>query len=145
MKEVEIEKLGTTWDHPLATWIVLKDKAGEGRLTMMFGTIEGGAIIMGLEKISTPRPLTHDLLLAVLKELGGTLRRVLVTEVRDGGVHAALEVEVNGDIRRIDARPSDSIALAVREQVPILAREDLLEVHPEQKTKMATFWPLPTG
>jgi hypothetical protein len=144
MKEVEIERLGTTWDQPLAMYIVLKDKAGEGRLTMMFGTIEGGAIIMGLEKMGTPRPLTHDLLLALMKELGGTLRRVLVTHVQNGGVHGALEVEVNGSIRTIDARPSDAIALAVKESVPIFAKADLLEVQPEQKTKLATMWPLPT-
>ena len=143
MIEIEIEKLGTTWDRPLSTWIVLKDKAGPGRLTMAFGTNEGGAIIIALEKLSIPRPLTHDLLLAVMRELGGTLRRVLITEVREGTVYGALEVELNGSLRTMDARPSDAIALAVRQQVPVFVKEELLE-ESEPTVKLATLWPLPS-
>jgi uncharacterized protein len=145
MKEIEIEKFGTTWDRPLSMWVILKDKSSEGRLTMGFGTLEGGAIIMGLEKIPTPRPSTHDLLLSMMKELGGTLNRVLITEVREGVIYGELEVEVNGSVRRIDARPSDAIALAVSQQVPILVKEELLEEKVEQKTKLATLWPLPAN
>ena len=88
------------------------------------------AIAMHLEAVVVPRPLTHDLLCSVLHGLGGSLQKVVITKVEERTYYAELLVRRNGEIIGLDARPSDSIALALRAAAGIFANEDLLEAGP---------------
>jgi bifunctional DNase/RNase len=79
-----------------------------------------------LQGVVTPRPMTHDLLKNILEDLGVTVNRIVVTELREGTFFAQLDIHRNGDSLEISSRPSDAIALAVRMTVPIYASEDVL-------------------
>jgi bifunctional DNase/RNase len=85
------------------------------------------AIALRLQDVAVPRPQTHDLLHNVIGELGGTVKSVVVTDLKDDTFFAKILVEQDGRTVEIDSRPSDAIALAVRAEVPIFAAEDVLE------------------
>lgn len=85
------------------------------------------SILIGLGNVPLPRPLTHDLLIATLKELGVQIQRVEITSLKDGTYYAQLILEHNGEKVIIDSRPSDSIALAVRTKCPIFIAEEVVE------------------
>lgn len=98
--------------------IVLKD-AEERELPIWVGLPEAQAILIVLEGIKTPRPMTHDLLKDIIVTLGGNLERVLITHITDNTYHAKLIIKQNGSFKEIDTRPSDGIALALRTNSPI--------------------------
>lgn len=96
-------------------------------LPINVGLIEATSIGMGIDGIHRPRPMTHDLLGNVIGVLGGTLESVSITRVEGTTFYATLDIaSADGTVHRVDARPSDAVALAVREDVPILASEELL-------------------
>jgi bifunctional DNase/RNase len=107
--------------------IVLKDLSGEAVLPIWVGIFEANAIAMQLEKIVSPRPMTHDLLRNVIEELQGRVERVVITDLRENTFFALIHVSRNGKSVAIDARPSDAMALALRSNVPILVEEIVLE------------------
>jgi len=114
--------------------VLLQEAAGARRtLPIFIGTAEASAIAQALQGVTSPRPLTHDLLLNVVALLGGALERVVVTELRmseDGtaGVYyAELHLRQGEAARTISSRPSDAIALAARLGIPIYAEEELLD------------------
>lgn len=107
--------------------VVLKDDARHRALLIWVGEPEANAIAMALEKVRTPRPLTHDLLMNVSESLGAQLREVRVSDMRQSTFFAELEFEVNGERRVVDSRPSDAIALALRAGVPIRASEHVMD------------------
>ncbi|MDQ7006276.1 MAG: bifunctional nuclease family protein [Acidobacteriota bacterium] len=107
--------------------LVLRDPRTDAKLPIWVAVFEANAIATELEKVKTPRPMTHDLLQSLLRELGGRLRKVTVTDLQDNIFYAVLEVECGGEIREIDARPSDAIALALRCGAPIYARQEVIE------------------
>jgi uncharacterized protein len=108
--------------------LLLQERDGQHRvLPIGIGAAEAEAISLALEKISTPRPLTHDLLQSVIEELGGTLRMVHVNDYQDHTFYAELHLEVGGAPHVISARPSDSIALAARVGCPIQVAESVLD------------------
>lgn len=127
MLEVSVQSLGL--DRASNTPVViLQEKDGERVLPIWIGPGEASAIAMQLAGMNFSRPLTHDLLVSVIRGLGGALQRVLITEVVDNTYYAELIIEREGEVISIDARPSDSIAVALRMDAEIFAADDLLEV-----------------
>ncbi len=108
--------------------VLLMKEVGLGRiLPIWIGQWEAQAIAMRLQGIASERPLTHDLFLATLEELGVHLERVVITSLADETFHAVLVLEAADGPHEVDARPSDAIALAVREECPIFAAPAVLD------------------
>ena len=108
--------------------IILKEKKGKRLLPIVIGIVEASAIKMKLNGFKPPRPLTHDLISSILDNLGMRLMRVVIDNLIEGTFHAKLYLGANGDTAKvIDARPSDSIALAVRTKSPIFVKEQILD------------------
>ena len=123
--EVKVRSLGL--DRSLNTPVlILQEAEGERILPIWIGPGEASAIAMQLADMKFSRPLTHDLLASVLSGLGGKLRRVLITRVTDSTYYAELLIERGADRISVDARPSDSIAVALRADARIFAEEALL-------------------
>lgn len=125
---VEMELVGVRVELPNNTpLILLREKGGQGRLLPIFiGAPEATAIALGAEGLTPRRPMTHDLLRNVLDELGVSVRRITVTDLRDGTFYAEIELVADGTVHTIDSRPSDAVALAVRVDAPIFATEEVL-------------------
>jgi bifunctional DNase/RNase len=116
--------------------IVLKEKKGERHIPIVIGFMEASSIKIKLSKVDVPRPMTHDLLADVIDQLGAKLQRVLIDKMVHNTYYAKLEIKTKeGEVKLIDARPSDSIAMAVRYKVPIFAADEVLEnsaINPQQ-------------
>jgi bifunctional DNase/RNase len=126
MNQVKVASLGL--DKATNTPVViLQEMDGERVLPIWIGPGEASAIAMELAGMKFSRPLTHDLFTALLQGLGTELQRVLITKVVDNTYHAELILKRDGEMVSIDARPSDSIAIALRAKAPIYAHDDLLE------------------
>lgn len=124
--EVRVQSLGL--DRASNTPVViLKELDGERVLPIWIGPGEASAIAMQLADMKFSRPLTHDLLVTVLAGLGGSLQRVIITKVEDNTYYAELVIRQNGEVISVDARPSDSIAVALRTDAQIFAQDELLE------------------
>ena len=107
--------------------IILRDREGDRVLPIWVGVFEANAIALQMENISTPRPMTHDLLRNVLGDLDAKVQRVVVSDLKDNTFYALIYVECKGEVVAIDARPSDAIALALRAQAPILVEESVID------------------
>lgn len=108
--------------------IVLKEKTGERHLPIVIGIIEATAIKMKISGFQAPRPLTHDLMNNLIKGLQARLEKVVVERLENNIFYAKLVVRKNnGEFVEVDARPSDSIALALRAGAPIFVEEAVLE------------------
>ena len=108
--------------------IILKDVNSETMLPIWVGAYEANAIALEIEKIAPPRPMTHDLLRNLIVELGLTVDRVVVTSLRDNTFYAVIEMtSENGDAMRLDSRPSDAIALALRADCPIFVDQEVIQ------------------
>lgn len=124
--EVRVQSLGL--DRSTNTPVVILQECGGGRvLPIWIGPGEASAIAMHLASMEFARPLTHDLMVSVLKGLGGTVQKVMITRVENSTYYAELIIQRNGHVFSLDARPSDSIALALRVDARIYAQESLLE------------------
>ena len=107
--------------------IVLKEKAGTRFLPIIIGISEVTAIKMQISGIQPPRPLTHDLLRNTITMLGATLQRIVITRLEMNTFFATLVLHAqDGSTHEVDARPSDSIAIALRAEAPIFVAEDVL-------------------
>lgn len=111
--------------------MVLEEVDGPRLLPIWIGLYEGGAIGMALAGQQFPRPLTHDLFVEVIHKLSGKVKHVVITELKDATFYAEICISANNQETTIDARPSDSVALAVRENCPILVNEQVFEACPE--------------
>jgi uncharacterized protein len=107
--------------------VVLKDSASGVVLPIWVGAYEANAIALEIEKITTPRPMTHDLLKNLLIGLETIVRKVVVTELRDDTFFAVIWLERDGQSILIDARPSDALALALRMDCPIFVEDEVLK------------------
>lgn len=107
--------------------VVLSEKDSPRYLSIWIGGFEADAITVGLQGAEVPRPLTHDLMCMIIGELGAELERVEVRDLRDDTFYADLVLTTEGGTLRVDARPSDAIALAVRRGVPIFVSEEVME------------------
>lgn len=108
--------------------IILKDVNSETMLPIWVGAYEANAIALEIEKIAPPRPMTHDLLRNLIVELGLTVDRVVVTSLRDNTFYAVIELTAeDGEAMRLDSRPSDAIALALRADCPIFVDSEVIQ------------------
>ncbi len=107
--------------------VLLKTTEGNKFLPIWIGHPEAAAILMKLQGAAPPRPLTHDLLAAMLSHLDAEVAKITVTELRENTFYAVITVLQNGNEIEIDSRPSDTIALAVRAEAPIYAADDVIE------------------
>jgi bifunctional DNase/RNase len=125
MVEVFISRIG--FDATSETFVVvLKEKVGERVLAIWIGRPEAESIVMRIHNIKHARPLTHDLCRNIIDGLGATLKRVQITHVENGTYFGELHLEIGNVVKVIDARPSDSIAVALRMDAPIFAEDSLL-------------------
>ncbi|HLE71054.1 MAG TPA: bifunctional nuclease family protein [Vicinamibacteria bacterium] len=107
--------------------VILKDKAGERVLPIWVGVFEANAIALQIENISTPRPMTHDLIKNILSEIEADVQRIVVSDLRDNTFYAMIYLDRDGETIAIDARPSDAIALALRTRSPIFVEDSVVE------------------
>lgn len=126
--EVEMKIRGLMMD-PVTNMpiVLLKENDSEAVLPIWVGVYEANAIALEIEKVSTPRPMTHDLLRNLLVGLEATVRKVVVTELRDDTFYAVIWLDRGGEIISIDSRPSDALALALRVDCPIFVEEEVLK------------------
>ena len=108
--------------------VILKDKEkGDRVLPIWVGIFEANAIALQIENIATPRPMTHDLLKNVIKDLDGQVERIVVSDLKENTFYAVIYLTVRGETIAVDARPSDAIALALRTRSPILVEEAVID------------------
>jgi uncharacterized protein len=107
--------------------VLLKELDSDRQLPIWIGPCEADAITIELQDVKVARPLTADLVNVVIKDLGGTVSHVLIRELTEQVFHASLFIDVKNEMREIDCRPSDAIAVAVRAKVPIFANEEVLD------------------
>lgn len=108
--------------------IVLRERNGDRSLPIIISIFEASAIKLEISGLKPPRPLTHDLLHSVIGHMGGKVERVVVTALRENTFYAKIVIKRNdGEVVEVDARPSDSIALAVRAKVPIYVNEEVVK------------------
>ncbi len=126
--EVEMKIRGLMMD-PMTNMpiVVLKDLAGDAVLPIWVGIYEANAIALEIEKVTTPRPMTHDLIKVLLMGLEATIKKVVVSELRDDTFYALIWLEREGHLISIDSRPSDALALALRHDCPIYVEEKVLQ------------------
>lgn len=125
-----MELIGVRVELPTNTPIaLLRERDGARRVLPIFiGGPEATAIAFALEEVTTPRPMTHDLLKDLLDDLGVSVESVTVTEMRDRTFYAEIELHGADGVHRVSSRPSDAIALAVRSGTPIYAEETVLDL-----------------
>ena len=107
--------------------VILKEVTGERHLPIWIGAYEAEAIAMELQGVAAARPLPYDLMKAMIGEMGGTIDRIVITELSQDVFYAQIVVQQNGRSLEIDSRPSDAVALAVRAHVPILVDDSVME------------------
>ena len=126
--EVEMKIRGLMMDPESNMPIVLlKDVGSDTVLPIWVGVYEANAIALEIEKVSTPRPMTHDLIKNVLTGLEALVHKVVVTELKDDTFYAVIWLEREGQIVSIDSRPSDALALALRMDCPIFVEDEVLK------------------
>jgi bifunctional DNase/RNase len=126
--EVEMKIRGLMMD-PVTNMpiVILKDVNGTAVLPIWVGIYEANAIALEIEKVSTPRPMTHDLLKNLLLGLEANVRKVVVSDLRDDTFYALIWLERDGQVISIDSRPSDALALALRVDCPIYVEDEVLK------------------
>lgn len=113
--------------------VILKDSGSDTVLPIWVGVYEANAIALEIEKVSTPRPMTHDLIKNVLTGLDAEVHKVVVTELKDDTFYAVIWLEREGRIISVDSRPSDALALALRVDCPIFVDDEVIK-----NSKLAT-------
>ena len=127
--EIEMKIRGLMMD-PITNMpiVILKDMNGNTVLPIWVGIYEANAIALEIEKVATPRPMTHDLLRNLIIELGIEVERVVVTSLRDNTFFAVIEMRMSDGNRMVlDSRPSDAIALALRADCPIYVDAEVIK------------------
>ena len=126
--EVEMKIRGLMMD-PVTNMpiVILKDVGSNTVLPIWVGVYEANAIALEIEKVSTPRPMTHDLIKSLLLGLHTGIRKVVVSELKEDTFYALIWLERDGDLISVDSRPSDALALALRLDCPIFVEEAVLK------------------
>jgi uncharacterized protein len=126
--EVEMKIRGLIMD-PVTQMpiVILKDVNGSLALPIWVGIYEANAIALEIEKVATPRPMTHDLIKSLLLGLDAQVRKVVVNELKDDTFFALIWLERDGDLISVDSRPSDALALALRLDCPIFVEDAVLK------------------
>jgi bifunctional DNase/RNase len=126
--EVEMKIRGLMMD-PVTNMpiVILKDVNGDAVLPIWVGIYEANAIALEIEKVTTPRPMTHDLIKNLLTGLETSVRKVVVNDLREDTFFAVIWLERNGQIISVDSRPSDALAIALRLDCPIFVEDEVLK------------------
>ena len=126
--EIEVKIRGLMMD-PVTNMpiVILKDVGGSAILPIWVGVYEANAIALEIEKVATPRPMTHDLIKNLLLGLNTTVRKVVVSDLREDTFYALIWLEQDGHTISVDSRPSDALALALRLDCPIYVEEEVLK------------------
>jgi len=124
----KMEIKGIAFDQNVQSPVVLlTDKEQSSVLPIWIGLCEARSIELGLSEMVAPRPLTYDMIAAIIRTMGAKVDRIVIVDLRDQVFYAQVEVSVNGKVSKIDARPSDAIALASRMNSPIFVKKTVLE------------------
>lgn len=107
--------------------VIMEGRRDKRSLTMTIGLAEANGIAVPLQGVKPPRPLTHDLMMTLFERLHVSLKRVVITDVRDDIYYALVTISANGTEITLDARPSDAIALAIRAKVPVLVEDRVFD------------------
>jgi bifunctional DNase/RNase len=107
--------------------VILRDTQSQLFLPIWIGAFEANAIALRMEGVAPPRPMTHDLLRVVLEQLGGTVQKIVISDLRESTFFAVIHVQQNENVIEVDARPSDAIALALRVDAPIYVLRSVLD------------------
>ena len=107
--------------------VILRDDSGSRVLPIWVGIFEANAIALQIENVTTPRPMTHDLLRNVIADLDGAVEKIVVSDLKDNTFYALIYVRFQGELIAVDARPSDAIALALRVSAPIFVEETVVK------------------
>ena len=126
MNEVIIDSIRVGLRHYRRV-VVLKEKDAERFLPIWIGADVADSIAFRLQDVSSPRPLTHDLLMSMIDSLGGVIKSVVINDLREDTFYALINIEKDNEIIEVDARSSDAIAIAVRASVPIYVADHVLE------------------
>ena len=126
MRELIIDSIRVGLRHYRRV-VVLREKEADRYLTIWIGADVADAIAFRLQDVTASRPQTHDLMLKLLEDLGGTVESVVVNDVRDDTFYAIISVRQGDRVLEIDSRPSDAIAIAVRAAVPIYVADDVMD------------------
>jgi uncharacterized protein len=133
--EVEMKIRGLMMD-PVTNMpiVILKDAGSDSVLPIWVGIYEANAIALEIEKVTTPRPMTHDLIKNVLVGLDAAVHKVVVTELREDTFYAVIWMEREGRVISVDSRPSDALALALRVDCPIYVEDEVLKTSKQAAT-----------
>lgn len=126
MNEVIIDSIRVGLRHYRRV-VVLKEKDAERFLPIWIGADVADSIAFRLQEVSSPRPLTHDLLMSMIDSLGGVIKSVVINDLREDTFYSLITIEKDNEIIEVDARSSDAIAIAVRASVPIYVADHVLE------------------
>jgi bifunctional DNase/RNase len=107
--------------------VILRDKEGQRVLPIWVGVFEANAIAQQIENVAPPRPMTHDLLRNVIRDLNATVEKIVVCDLQENTFYAMIHLVLNGESVAIDARPSDAIALALRTRSPIFVEDSVID------------------
>jgi hypothetical protein len=126
--EIEMKIRGLVMD-PVTNMpiVILRDVNGASVLPIWVGIYEANAIALEIEKVTTPRPMTHDLLKNLLQGLETHVQKVVVSELKEDTFYALIWLEREGQVMSVDSRPSDALALALRMDCPIYVEEEVLK------------------
>ncbi len=130
IKEAKISSIVSLFPMPQYV-VVLEDLEKTRLVPIWIGVNEGNAIALEMQGEKFPRPLTHDLMVNALKEVGGVIEKVVISDLKDNSYYALITIRHQGKTYEIDARPSDSLALAVRVRCPIYIDEKVLKKCPQ--------------
>ena len=135
--ELEVKIRGLMMD-PMTNMpvVVLKETQGSGVLPIWVGVYEANAIALEIEKVQTPRPMTHDLLKNVLNGLNVHVQRVVVCDLKEDTFYALIWMERDGQLMSVDSRPSDALALALRLDCPIFVDDEVMK-HSKMSSALA--------
>ena len=107
--------------------VILRDKDGQRVLPIWVGIFEANAIALQIENVSTPRPMTHDLLRNIIQDLKASVQKIVVCDLQENTFYALIYLRLDGQTLAIDARPSDAIALALRTRAPIFVEDTVID------------------
>jgi len=107
--------------------VILRDKEGQRVLPIWVGVFEANAIAQQIENVAPARPMTHDLLRNVIRDLNATVEKIVVCDLQENTFYAMIHLAINGEKVAIDARPSDAIALALRTRSPIFVEDSVID------------------
>ena len=107
--------------------VILRDKEGTRVLPIWVGIFEANAIALQIENVSTPRPMTHDLIRNIIHDLQASVQKIVVCDLQENTFYALIYLSLNGGTVAIDARPSDAIALALRTRAPIFVEDTVID------------------